>query len=133
VRLARLLASAAAFALVTALLGWLAVPALGAVLGAVAGRRVRAVRGAGSIAAAAALGWAGLLAVDAARAPLWPLARRLGGVMTLPPVALLGVTLAFAALLAWSAAVLGAALGGLRGGGGRGDSPAALARAGQAG
>jgi hypothetical protein len=55
---------------------------------------------------AAALGWAALLAVDARSARLGVLATVLGGIFPVPGWALLIVTLLFAALAAWSAAVI---------------------------
>jgi hypothetical protein len=58
----------------------------------------------------AAAGWASLLLLDAARGPLGELARRFGGVMSLPPFVLILITLLFPALLAWSAASIGVAV-----------------------
>jgi hypothetical protein len=93
----------------TLLLGWWAVPAIAAVWGIVYGRD--GARGAGGRAAlAGALAWLALLAFDAARGPLLGLATILGGVMGLPPVALVAVTLVFPALAAWSAATIAVAL-----------------------
>ena len=50
-----------------------------------------------------------LLLIDAARGPVGEVAARLGGVMGLPPAALVVCTLLFPALLAWSASSIGAA------------------------
>lgn len=103
---------AASFAASTALFGWLAVPLVAlatALLGAVtpaarAGRDGRISPA--LLAASASLGWAALLAIDAARGPLWPLAERLGLVLGVPAVVLTVATVGFAALLAWSAAAV---------------------------
>ena len=104
---------AGAFATGTAILGWLAVPALGFAAGAARALAGDARRpGIAAIAAgAAALAWTALLTLQALRGPLWPLAERLAGVFRVPAGALLLTSVAFGALLAWSAATLGAALG----------------------
>lgn len=86
--------------------GWTAVPALAFGVGVLRALGVAPV-GSGLVSASAALAWAGLLAGAAARGPLWLLAARVGGVLGVPAVALVLVTIAYAALLAWSAAVLG--------------------------
>lgn len=91
-----------AFAGLTWGFGWWAVPALALTWG----WRGRA----GEIALAALLGWAALLVVQHLRAPLLPLAGRAGGVFGLPAWGLLVLTPLFAALLAWSAAILARAL-----------------------
>jgi hypothetical protein len=57
---------------------------------------------------AAALGWALLLAVDAVSGRFGTLSRGVGGLMRVPPLALVLVTLLFAAAAAWSAAAIGA-------------------------
>ena len=89
---------AAAFALGTLILGWWAVPLLGAIWGLLRRGRPRFA----SAFAAAALAWAALLAFDAARAPsaMGRLTEVMGGVFTLPGPVLLVLTLLFAALLA---------------------------------
>jgi hypothetical protein len=112
VRVLGLLALGAAFAVATAAFGWLAVPLLAFVLaiglgvGAAPGGRAPA----GSLAVAAAVAWAGLLALASVRGPLWPLAERLALVLRLPAALLTLVTIGFAAALAWSAATVGSAV-----------------------
>ena len=92
---------ALAFALATAMFGWWTVPLLGAVWGGVASPSTRPASTAGG---AAALGWVLLLVATAMQGPVWVLARRVGGVMALPGWLFLVLTVAFAALLAGSAA-----------------------------
>lgn len=96
---------AAAFALGTVVVGWWAVPVLGALAGALLGARARPGRWA---ALAAAVAWIGILAFAAAEGPVGTLARRLAGAMQLPVWGLYAVTLLFPALLAGTAALLGA-------------------------
>ena len=94
-------------ALATWVAGWWAVPivALGAGL----------IRCAPSIVAAAcATGWLALLLVDFAAGSIGRVGGVLAGVMGLPAPALFVVTLAFPALLGWSAASLGNAALSLR-------------------
>ena len=87
---------AAAFALGTWILGWWAVPLLGAIWGMLRRGRPRFA----SAFAAAALAWAALLAFDAARGPMGRLTTVMGGIFWMPGPVLLLVTLLFAALLA---------------------------------
>ena len=94
---------AVAFALATAAFGWWTVPLLGAVWGGVASPGTRPASTAG---AAACLGWVLLLAWTATQGPVWVLAQRVGGVMALPGWLFAVLTVAFAALLAGSAAGL---------------------------
>lgn len=86
-------------------LGWWAVPATAALWGAL---RPSLRRPALVAALAAALAWSGWLLVDAisGNGSFGVLAGRLSALMELPPFALVVLTLAFAALLAWSAAVV---------------------------
>ena len=98
----RFLAGALAFALGTWLVGWWAIPVVALMLGILGISGMRPM----SIAGAAALSWAGLLAVDAAGASITRLAAVLAGVMGLPAPVLFLVTLLFPALVAWSAASL---------------------------
>lgn len=98
-------ATAVATAGLTWLVGWWGVPLVGVAAGVVA----RGTRRVGVwTALGAALGWLVLLAADAAIGPaaLARLTSDLGGVFRVPGVVLVLVTLLFAALLAWSAAVL---------------------------
>jgi hypothetical protein len=94
---------AAAMAALTWLVGWWGVLVAALVIGFV----FRAEGGGGwRIAVAAALAWAALLAIDAVSGPVGLLGQRLGGVLRVPAVVLVLVTLLFPALLAWSAATL---------------------------
>lgn len=93
-----------AFAAGTLLVAWWTVPAIGLVWGLAAGR----MRGhAWRAALAAALAWLVLLVVDAAGGPLLGLGTLFGAVARVPSAAFFALTLAFPALLAWSAAALG--------------------------
>jgi hypothetical protein len=89
-----------AFAVVTFAGGWSGVPVVAFVWGLAAESNARSAR---FSAICAAAGWGSLLLLDAARGPVGEVATRFGGVMGLPPVALIGITLLFPALLAWSA------------------------------
>jgi hypothetical protein len=98
---------AAAMAALTWLLGWWGVLVTALVIGFV----FRAEGGGGwRIAVAAALAWAGLLAIDAATGPIALVGQRLGGVLRVPAVVLMLVTVLFPALLAWSAATVAASV-----------------------
>ena len=103
------LALAAVIAAATVLLGWWAVAAVAALFGLVAAGRLRRVPGTATL--AALLAWGGLLVVDALGPRFGAVAAGLGGAMTLPAAALIALALAFAALLAWSAATLAEAVG----------------------
>ena len=89
---------AAAMVAATAWLGWWTLP----VLAGAWGLRYAPL----DAALAAALSWGGLLAWQAARAPVMVLAERVGGIFSLPSWAMLLLTPLFAALLAWSAAAV---------------------------
>jgi hypothetical protein len=99
----RVVLLALAVALATATFGWWAVPLLGAVWGGVASPGTRPASTAG---AAACLGWVLLLGVTAIQGPVWVVAQRVGGVMALPGWLFAVLTVAFAALLGGSAAVM---------------------------
>lgn len=101
-RLTTLVLLALIFALGTAV-AWWALPVLAALAGAWLRRGTDA-------ALAAVIAWGGLLLIDAAGGRFGALAASLGGVMGLPPSALIGVTLGFAAMLGWSAATFAAFL-----------------------
>jgi hypothetical protein len=101
--LARLILLAAAFALATAAFGWWTVPLVAALWGLMAGTLRRASL---TSTLAAALGWGILLGWGAMHGPVVELARKLGGVMQLPPLVLVAATIVFPALLAWSATVV---------------------------
>jgi hypothetical protein len=94
---------AAAMAALTWLLGWWGVLVAALVIGFV----FRAEGGGGwRIAVAAALAWTVLLAIDAASGPIGLVGQRLGGVIRVPAVVLVLVTVLFPAVLAWSAATV---------------------------
>ena len=104
-----LLVVSLAVAALTWLLGWWGVLLAAAIVGFV----FHDEGGGGwRTAVAAALAWGALLVVDALAGPFALIASTLGGVMRLPGGALVLLTLAFPALLAWSAATV---VGGLRG------------------
>lgn len=96
---------ALAFALATVWLGWWAVPLIGAIWGAF---KASGERPGPSTAAAAAAGWALLLLWRATQGPIVELADKVGAILRLPGVGFMALTLAFAALLAGSAAGLAA-------------------------
>ena len=94
-----------AFALLTPLLGWWAVPLVAIVVGVL----FRASGGRSKSAAwCAVAAWAILLEVDASRGGFPRVAGAIGGAMGVPWIALAVLTLAFAGLLAWSAATVAA-------------------------
>ncbi len=105
--LIRLLLLALALALATALFGWWAVPLPAALWGALRAARPRPALEA---AAAAALGWLGLLGLAATRGPVVTLADQLGAIFNLPGPLVIVFTLVFPALLAGSAAGLTSAI-----------------------
>lgn len=105
--LLRIVLLAAAFALATYAFGWVAVPILAAMWGVLARHTPAAARDA---AMGALAGWAVLLVWAALSGPVWVLADQLGGVMKIPRVLLLAITLSFPALLAWATTTTVAAL-----------------------
>ena len=113
-RVADMVGLAVLMAAGTWLAGWWAVPALAALWGA--GRAWGAGSGqarrppAWPTAAAAVVAWGGLLALQAARGPISVVAARVGAVMGIPAIALVVLTLVFAALTAWPVAFVAAAL-----------------------
>ena len=104
--LARVLLLALALAVGTWTLGWWAVPVIGAAWGVLQRGLPRRGREA---ALAAALGWGGLLAVDAIGGALGRVAGVLGGIFPAPGAALIALTLVFAAALAGLAAYVAGA------------------------
>jgi hypothetical protein len=98
---------AGATAALTWLLGW-----WGVVLGAaIVGFVFYEVGGGGwRTACAAALAWGLLLLIDTVVGPIGVVSRTLGGVMRMPGFALVLLTLAFPAALAWSVATVVAEL-----------------------
>jgi hypothetical protein len=94
---------AGAIAALTWLLGWWGVLLAAAIVGFVFHEEGG---GGWRIALAGAAAWALLLAIDGLAGPFGVVARTLGGVMRVPGAALVLLTLAFPAALAWSAATL---------------------------
>ena len=106
-RLIRIVLLTAAFLMGTWVFGWWAIPAIGLLWGVLA----RGTSGSAVTAAVAAvLAWAALLGLDAIDGRFGALLARIAPVFTLPGIALVGVTLLLAALLAWSAAAFAGAL-----------------------
>jgi len=106
----------------TVLVGWWALPVLGVGWGVVENRsRYPGLLGA----LAGALAWAGLLAYAAVSVGIDQIAVITGGVLGVPAAASYALTIAFAALLAGSAATVGGALRGIAARGPRTD-PASL-------
>ena len=101
-RLVKAVLLAEAFAVATFGLGWWTVPVIAALYGIASTNPYRAR----TAALCAVGGWATLLLLDAIKGPVSAMASRLGGVMGLPGVVLLLITLIFPALLAWSAAAI---------------------------
>jgi hypothetical protein len=95
----------AAFALGTFYVGWWAIPIIALAWGWIVGPGRRPATRA---AMGAAIAWMGFLAHDAVRGPAGRLVRTLGALFHLPGVVLLIVTVLFAMVLAWGAAVVGA-------------------------
>lgn len=91
-----------AFAVTTFGLGWWSVPVVAALWAAFS----LDTHSARFTALCAATGWATLLLLDVARGPVGVMAVQLAGVMRLPAVALVLLTLLFPAGLAWGAAAL---------------------------
>ena len=89
----------------TWLIGWWGVP-LVALLGGLV--HYREGGGGWRIALAGALSWGALLAVSAASGSLGAVMATVGGILRVPGVVLVLLTLAFPALLAWSAATAAA-------------------------
>ena len=102
----RVLSLATVCALLTWFVGWWAVPVMSLVAGAL-WRRSDAAR---LVALSAAIGWVVLLAVDAYGGALGSVATVVGGVFGAPALVMLGFTLLFVSVGAWSAAALGAEL-----------------------
>ena len=100
----RLTLLALAFALATTFLGWWSVPLIGVLWGVVAKRHTRAGF---TAAGAATLAWAALLLLVAVQGPMWMLAHKVGAILAIPGWLFIFITLAFPALLAGTAAVVG--------------------------
>jgi Ca2+/H+ antiporter len=95
-----------AFAVTTYAFGWWAVPLFAFAWAAFVHTR-RPVLFATICAASA---WAAMLLNDAARGPVSTVGDRFGGILGIPSVALIAITIFFAALLSWSASCVGAAV-----------------------
>lgn len=106
-RVARTAVLAVVFGLGTWILGWWAVPLLGAVWGALNRGRPRFV----TAFLGAAIAWLLLLAFDAASGPLGNVATVLGGIFMMPGAVLVAVAVLYAALLAGCAAQVAGAVG----------------------
>ncbi|MEO6528046.1 MAG: hypothetical protein ABIP93_15605 [Gemmatimonadaceae bacterium] len=105
-----LVVAAVVVALLTWALGWWGVVVAALFIGAAQWQR----RGITWITALAAIvAWSALLLVDAASGPFGAVASTIAGVMQIPAAVLVVVTLLFAGLLAWSAAVIGSELAGV--------------------
>ena len=100
----RVLLLALAFYLATRLAGWWAVPVTAAVWGWLSDGDGR------SAAIAVCLAWAALLLRDAIFGPFGELADTLGALFHAPAALVVGLTLVFPMLLAWSAAVVSGAV-----------------------
>jgi hypothetical protein len=99
---------AAVLAAGTMLYGWWTVPVLAFLWGLASLGRVR--RAAGLAALAAVLAWGALLALDGMSGHLVGLGALFGRVARQPPAVFFVLSLVFPALLAWSAAALGASV-----------------------
>ena len=108
IALARPVLLALAMGVGTWVLGWWAVPAIGAAWGLL--HRGGAGRGR-EAAADAAIAWLALLAIDAASGALGRVADVLGGIVRVPGAVLAAATVVFAAALAGLAAYLTGATG----------------------
>jgi hypothetical protein len=95
-----------AFAVTTYAFGWWAVPLLGFSWAAFVHTR-RPILFATICAASA---WAAMLLNDAARGPVTAVGDRFGGILGIPSIALIAITILFAALLAWSASCVGSSV-----------------------
>jgi hypothetical protein len=105
---ARVAVVALTCALATVMFGWMSLPVVGFIYSVID----RHATARGSIAAlGAAMGWLAILGAEAARgADVRMVAVEVGAVMQLPAFVLVLITLAFAAVLCGTAAVLGSAI-----------------------
>ncbi len=93
-----------AFSFSTLLLGWWAVPMLAGFWGFYEKAEYRPAL---TASVAAGLGWALLLVWTATQGPMLALASRVSGVMGVPSVSLIALTVMFPMALAWGAGVIG--------------------------
>ncbi len=98
---------AVAIALGTLVMGWWTVPALGVIWGLIARERERPQV---VVATAAAIGWALLILWMSAQGPTGAVARRVAGVLDVPPVTFFAMTVAYPTIVAWAAAVIATTL-----------------------
>lgn len=96
-----------AFALATVLVGWWAVPALAAFWALYDGSVHRPAQ---TAAVAAGLGWGLLLMWTAAEGPVLRLSSMLSGVLGVPGLSLIALTIMFPVGLAWGAGIIADAL-----------------------
>lgn len=101
-----LVATTAIFAICTWIAGWWSVPVVAAVIAALFCRVEGEGPTPGDVALTAVLGWAALLAIGARASGFGALLAALGGILRVGSIGVVLVTLAFAALLAWSAAAV---------------------------
>lgn len=101
-RLAEVIGLASAMAVATVVAGWWVVPVLGALWGLWRGPLAAGI--------AAMLAWGALLGWQASRGPVGALGEQAGAALSLPSAALPVITVAFAGLLAWSAALVARAV-----------------------
>ena len=102
------LTSAMTIVATTWFMGWWGVPLAALILGVMGWAR-RGIAWMTSLAAIVA--WAALLLLDVTSGRFGALATAIAGVLRVPSAVVVVVTLLFAALLAWSAAALGAEIG----------------------
>lgn len=110
----RLIVLTSAMAVLTVVAGWWGVLLIAVVWGLVAERHTNPAR---TAALAGLAAWSVLLLWTASRGPVWMLSQTLAGILGLPGVVLIFVTVLFPALLALSSVAL---IGELKG---RGKSP----------
>lgn len=108
-RLPGIAALALAIALGTWVLGWMAVPVIALVFGAITARRMAPMEALVAVVAA----WLALLGVQTVRGSTGEVARTIGGIVGVPTWVVPVATIVFGALLAWSSAVLGREIGAL--------------------
>jgi hypothetical protein len=99
----RMVLLAGAFAAATAAFGWWGVAVVAACWGVIARARRASALEAGL---AALVAWGVLLGIDAARGPIDSLVAIIGATLQIRPVGVYAVTLAFAALLALTTAIV---------------------------
>ena len=109
-RVLSVLVLATVLALATMFLGWWCVPVLALLWGLATAHWLR--RSAAAAALASVLAWGALLVLDALGGQLVGLGTLFGSIAKQPPAVFFALSLLFPALLAWSAAAIGADLRG---------------------